>query len=49
MNNTDYKAMDWKQKIAHFKKIGAFRTADIARDEHHPLCIDAIDYMEEKE
>ena len=49
MNNTDFKAMDWKQKIAYFKEIGAFNTARISRDEEHPLCIDAIDYMEEKE
>jgi hypothetical protein len=41
--------MDWKQKIDYFKRIGAFKTAEIARDSNHPLCIDAIDYIEEKE
>lgn len=45
----NYRDMNWKQKIDYFKKIGAFATADIARDNKHPLWLDASEYMDEKE
>ena len=48
MNNEDFIAMSWEQRIDYFRGVGLRTTYNIAMDDYHPLCIDANDYLDEK-
>lgn len=48
MNNTDFKAMNWMERIDYFKEVGVWQTFLISKDQDHPLYMDANDYFNEK-
>lgn len=48
MNNEDFIAMSWEERIDYFRGVGLRTTYNIAMDDYHPLCIAANDYLDEK-
>ena len=48
MNNKDFIAMSYKERIDYFRGVGVRTTYNIAMDDDHPLSIDANEYLDEK-
>jgi hypothetical protein len=48
MNNKEFIAMSWEERIDYFRGVGLRTTYNIAMNDNHPLCIAANDYLDEK-
>ncbi len=48
MNNKDFIAMSWEERIDYFRGVGLRTTFSMAMKDDHPLCMVAIEDLDEK-